>query len=478
MVTINDTLQLNAPKPVDRKYLFELANGSRLYESVTEANATIPVTYRHIGLTVLIKKEDTLIENNEYWYKYGVSDEHLIRKFPDVVLNNGLHIDTATGNHYFGGQLNENTTLNTAYQTMLFSGGTVYEFPYTFSQQQNWGNSTCLVAYKAVGGAKPDGSESKERVRLGFQYTGAHYGYNNNQGTPEQIPGYMGNDSVGYWLGTNLTGYGSYGMKMDDPSAKSAGVFFHTKDTQHKNAITIWGAAQINDDDIDQPLTGYSSMAGAKIVTFRNDKQTVFHGANGHDLTLGGSKGSENAFNFGVNNFTFGESGTGSTPGAPNWIPVWLQSYLQIKTTEVFTISGADHGKWDFIGTNTDNSAHNVFTIKMGNTPEKRHTWASDLKIGGNNEKGSKIGAEPGALPALDITGKVKFRDLIGGTTPISRVLGLDPFGNVISGPLGALNQDVEITDAARGYILRSANGTRFRITVSNNGALTVNAVI
>lgn len=37
---------------------------------------------------------------------------------------------------------------------------------------------------------------------------------------------------------------------------------------------------------------------------------------------------------------------------------------------------------------------------------------------------------------------------------------------------------DVEITDATKGVILKSANGTRYRITVDNDGSLITTEVV
>lgn len=38
-------------------------------------------------------------------------------------------------------------------------------------------------------------------------------------------------------------------------------------------------------------------------------------------------------------------------------------------------------------------------------------------------------------------------------------------------------NKDIEITDSSKGLILKSPNGTRYRVTVSNAGALVVTSV-
>lgn len=69
-IVINDTLQNNAPKSLDNKYLL---NGVTPYTSVAQANATILSSYRSAGQTVLIGSQ-------EYWYLGGVADSNLILK--------------------------------------------------------------------------------------------------------------------------------------------------------------------------------------------------------------------------------------------------------------------------------------------------------------------------------------------------------------------------------------------------------------
>lgn len=43
---------------------------------------------------------------------------------------------------------------------------------------------------------------------------------------------------------------------------------------------------------------------------------------------------------------------------------------------------------------------------------------------------------------------------------------------------LEGTSNDVEITDATKGVILKSANGTRYRITVDNDGSLITTEVV
>lgn len=86
---INDNIKVNAGKPLDAKYLSSSNTG---YASAAVANVAIPISERHVGLTVLVN-------NIEYWYKNGVADSNLIVK-QDVITD---YISGATNVGYFSG---------------------------------------------------------------------------------------------------------------------------------------------------------------------------------------------------------------------------------------------------------------------------------------------------------------------------------------------------------------------------------------
>jgi hypothetical protein len=105
-ISLNDNLNINAPKPIDRKY----SNNGIPFTSVAEANTAIAAGVRSIGLTVNINYA-------EYWYKQGTSDSDLVLKFADAgTSGNGLQFEsglTATeGVVRFGGELLQDTTVN------------------------------------------------------------------------------------------------------------------------------------------------------------------------------------------------------------------------------------------------------------------------------------------------------------------------------------------------------------------------------
>lgn len=93
-ITLNDNIKLNAGKPLDRKYL---STGNTVYHTINEANLTIPIAERYVGLTVNVN-------NVEYWYKNGVADVNLVEKIYGTVIPQSDFITGATNIGYFSGQ--------------------------------------------------------------------------------------------------------------------------------------------------------------------------------------------------------------------------------------------------------------------------------------------------------------------------------------------------------------------------------------
>ena len=108
-------------------------------------------------------------------------------------------------------------------------------------------------------------------------------------------------------------------------------------------------------------------------------------------------------------------------------------------------------------------------TFRISNTWSSDTNWEAaviDWKTNpGVCRIGTDIGSAGGAAKALSlITGGVERINI--GTT-----------GNItVTSPLST-NQDVEITDATKGIILKSPNGTKYRVTVSDAGELTTNLI-
>lgn len=69
-IIINDNISVQAPKILDSRYSL---NGVTPYIDVAQVNSTVPISYRSLGLTVLIG-------NQEYWYQDGITDLDLVVK--------------------------------------------------------------------------------------------------------------------------------------------------------------------------------------------------------------------------------------------------------------------------------------------------------------------------------------------------------------------------------------------------------------
>ena len=109
-ITINDNIQTNLGKSLDNKYL---KNGSIPYVSVLEANTIIPLSYRSLGLTVLIG-------NQQYWYKDGVADMDLVLKSDGSSLPIVRYVylvqDLSDASRMGGTSSNVYTTFQNAYE--------------------------------------------------------------------------------------------------------------------------------------------------------------------------------------------------------------------------------------------------------------------------------------------------------------------------------------------------------------------------
>lgn len=84
-VTLNDSIQINAPKSIDNKYL---NLGLNIYPDTSTVNSTILSAYRSRGLTVNVG-------GAEYWYRDGTADSNLIPKNISVVVA-PLNLDAYT----------------------------------------------------------------------------------------------------------------------------------------------------------------------------------------------------------------------------------------------------------------------------------------------------------------------------------------------------------------------------------------------
>ncbi len=88
-IILNDNLQINKGAPVDAKYL----NGTLDYLDAAEVNSIIPLTYRHLGLTVRVS-------GVEYWYQDSIQDSGLVIKGTGAD-SAGVFIQSATTKSIF-----------------------------------------------------------------------------------------------------------------------------------------------------------------------------------------------------------------------------------------------------------------------------------------------------------------------------------------------------------------------------------------
>jgi hypothetical protein len=88
-ILLNDNIKLKAGKPVDERYL---NSGNTIYSSISEVNARIPISERHLGLTVNVGYD-------EFWYSTGVTNTDLILKTSasGSTINNAQNVGSGIG---------------------------------------------------------------------------------------------------------------------------------------------------------------------------------------------------------------------------------------------------------------------------------------------------------------------------------------------------------------------------------------------
>jgi hypothetical protein len=186
------------------------------------------------------------------------------------LFQNGL--TTTGGVTEWGGTLLHNTEIYGGEKTITFRAHPVYNYVFKVQNMQRYSDGTGLQSWLSAGnGAIDTARDYGNQVRLGLNYTGAAY-----PAGATNLPGYFG-DKIGYFLGTNTTGAGSYGLSVDDDSAKVGGLFFHTLDRNYTDAVTIYGKAAPNASLVAQIASG-QTLAPDRIATFHNDRNLTFYG--------------------------------------------------------------------------------------------------------------------------------------------------------------------------------------------------------
>lgn len=120
-IQYNDNLAISVNKPLDARYFTTDTN--QPFSTVLSANTAIPLSRRHLGLTVLIGTTSNAVE---YWYMGGTADGNLVAKTSGLVnADNGLS-KTTSDNVRFGGTLVTNTSLDLSTYTLTLKSATTY----------------------------------------------------------------------------------------------------------------------------------------------------------------------------------------------------------------------------------------------------------------------------------------------------------------------------------------------------------------
>ena len=190
-IILNDNIKINAGKPSEPRYL---STGNTTFISISAANGTNPITYRHTGLTVNIL-------GTEYWYKYGVTDTDLIEKKYNNIIPSGDTVTGATNIGFFSG--------NTGVQTLPINH-------ILYSTYAGNYNSLYNYYYRGTNGYIHVGTPSDNIPKRGYVKTATpvkSWIWNEYTGSGNLLGWILIDGNISNQLGTFQTGvpyYGSY----------------------------------------------------------------------------------------------------------------------------------------------------------------------------------------------------------------------------------------------------------------------------
>jgi hypothetical protein len=161
------------------------------------------------------------------------------------------------------------TTLETNSFIQTFSGATVYDYPYQFVQRQAFQNGTSIASFKNSGSNIVTEPDNLNLVKLGVNYTGKTYA------TSPFRPGYAGPNNIGYLVGVNFKGHGSFGVDTENSASKIAAMMLHTLDTGHTEAISFFAKQNPNVNESFLTLEPYTVAALHTTGAFRLHKYGI-----------------------------------------------------------------------------------------------------------------------------------------------------------------------------------------------------------
>ena len=123
-------------------------------------------------------------------------------------------------------------------------------------------------------------------------------------------------------------------------------------------------------------------------------------------------------------------------------------------------------------GGNNILSGHNAFAFGEYNEVTGDHSMAVGFAVENGTNNSLMIGPSNTAKVTILSTGYVGIG--LGASSPSQM---LEVGGNIKTSGSVTAASDVEITTSSNGLILKSPNGTRFRITISNAGVLTATSL-
>lgn len=236
---------------------------------------TVTVTITVTPQLVYVKNDSTVTICDSLQHCQDVTiPKQQFSIYQNEVVNRPNNIIEFGSNTPFGDNpLIHDTYLWTHYNKFNIVAWNVYNYALQVSQDF-WAfeDGTGMQSWLGKNYRTPTNLDYNNLVRLGINYTSSIVADTGSL----TFPGYFRN-SIGYFLGTNATGNGSFGLRVDDPLSKFGGAFFNTFDTLSRAVITIYGGAPPHTNFI-APINSGQTLDSNKIAEFWWDKQIKWYG--------------------------------------------------------------------------------------------------------------------------------------------------------------------------------------------------------